>query len=206
MLGLLGVLGAYPAHLPPLLVVGPASARDWLAEAAPGLRLRYSFAHCLEVNNPGAPSLVWGVRVFYLNSSRWVRDVDMWICVDSGGGGGEWLEGWRGLVASVALRSWEGCCHLPIAPGCKVHGYFICELKPHPQPTHPRLSPTRMRTDPAAGHWARRQLAERLGIMQLESVGVRHCSDAYGVVVGHRCGWKLLYSGDTQPCDRLVQV
>lgn len=55
MLGLLGVLGAYPAHLPPLLVVGPLSTRDWLAEAAPHLRLRYTFAHCQELNWPGKP-------------------------------------------------------------------------------------------------------------------------------------------------------
>ncbi len=53
MLGLLGVLAAYPHHLPPLLVVGPYSARDWLRESAPHLRLRYVFVHCQELNNPG---------------------------------------------------------------------------------------------------------------------------------------------------------
>jgi hypothetical protein len=53
MLGLLGILGAYPDRQPPLLVVGPGSARDWLAEAAPHLRLRCVFAHCRELNDPG---------------------------------------------------------------------------------------------------------------------------------------------------------
>ncbi|GAB4817494.1 hypothetical protein N2152v2_004540 [Parachlorella kessleri] len=108
MLGLLGVLAAYPPHLPPLLVVGPRSALDWLAEAAPRLRLRYAFAHCQELNSPA--------------------------------------------------------------------------------------------------HWARQQLAARLGLVQLEAVAVRHCSDAYGVVMGHRDGWRVVYSGDTQPSERLIQA
>ena len=55
MSGVLPLLAAYPASLPPLLVVGPRSLRDWLAEAAPplGLARRYLFVHCLELNQPG---------------------------------------------------------------------------------------------------------------------------------------------------------
>mmetsp|Transcript_21756 Transcript_21756/g.42796 ORF Transcript_21756/g.42796 Transcript_21756/m.42796 type:complete len:777 (+) Transcript_21756:107-2437(+) len=40
----------------------------------------------------------------------------------------------------------------------------------------------------------------------LTSVLVYHCYDAYGVVVNLSSGTKLVYSGDTQPCDRLVMV
>jgi hypothetical protein len=56
MSGVLPLLAAYPANLPPLLVVGPRSLRDWLAEAAPaqGLGSRYRFVHCTELNQPGA--------------------------------------------------------------------------------------------------------------------------------------------------------
>jgi hypothetical protein len=31
-------------------------------------------------------------------------------------------------------------------------------------------------------------------------------ADAYGLVVRHEEGWSLVYSGDTQPCQQLVQV
>lgn len=55
MSGVLPLLAAYPASLPPLLVVGPRSLRDWLAEAvAPmGLAGRCLFVHCAEINQPG---------------------------------------------------------------------------------------------------------------------------------------------------------
>lgn len=55
MSGVLPLLAAYPASLPPLLVVGPRSLRDWLAEAAApsGLAGRYLFVHCAEINQPG---------------------------------------------------------------------------------------------------------------------------------------------------------
>ena len=32
---------------------------------------------------------------------------------------------------------------------------------------------------------------------------VNHCYDAYGLVVLHKDGWKLVYSGDTRPCRAL---
>lgn len=31
-------------------------------------------------------------------------------------------------------------------------------------------------------------------------------ADAYGLVLRHEEGWSLVYSGDTQPCQQLVQV
>ncbi|EFN56466.1 hypothetical protein CHLNCDRAFT_145133 [Chlorella variabilis] len=110
MSGVASLLAAYPASLPPLLVVGPRSLRDWLAEAAPALRLagRYRFVHCAELNRPD--------------------------------------------------------------------------------------------------HWARQALRRHLGITHLQCVPVRHCSDAYGLVLQHEQGWSLVYSGDTQPCQQLVQA
>lgn len=61
MLGLLSLLAARPAALPPLLVVGPYSARDWLGEVAGPLRLRYTWAHCMQVNDPGGCTAYPGV-------------------------------------------------------------------------------------------------------------------------------------------------
>ncbi|XP_063309448.1 zinc phosphodiesterase ELAC protein 2 [Pelobates fuscus] len=35
---------------------------------------------------------------------------------------------------------------------------------------------------------------------------VRHCRNAYGCAILHKSGWKLVFSGDTMPCDNLVQI
>ena len=53
MSGVPGLLAAYPASLPPLLVVGPRALGAWLAEVGPRLGLRYSFVHCMDANLPG---------------------------------------------------------------------------------------------------------------------------------------------------------
>lgn len=34
---------------------------------------------------------------------------------------------------------------------------------------------------------------------------VVHCADAWGLVLHHSSGWRLVYSGDTRPCDALVR-
>ena len=47
-------------------------------------------------------------------------------------------------------------------------------------------------------------LGAALALTRLESVPVRHCSDAYGIVLEHASGWSLAYSGDTQPCAALA--
>ena len=36
-------------------------------------------------------------------------------------------------------------------------------------------------------------------------VPVEHCPNAFGLTLYHRAGWKLVYSGDTRPCDSLVE-
>lgn len=57
-------------------------------------------------------------------------------------------------------------------------------------------------------HPVRCKLLGELGfaISSMYSVPVRHCYDAYGLVLTSRTGRKLVYSGDTQPCDRLVRA
>lgn len=38
------------------------------------------------------------------------------------------------------------------------------------------------------------------------NVGVVHCKDAYGLIVEHKDKWKLVMSGDTRPCQALVDA
>lgn len=46
--------------------------------------------------------------------------------------------------------------------------------------------------------------ARRLGLVRWQSIAVQHCRDAWGLVVEHGDGWKVVYSGDTRPCPALV--
>ena len=36
-----------------------------------------------------------------------------------------------------------------------------------------------------------------------QSVRAEHCHDAWSLVLAHRAGWSLVYSGDSRPCARL---
>lgn len=42
--------------------------------------------------------------------------------------------------------------------------------------------------------------------LQFQVCQVRHCKHAYGCALVHKSGWKLVYSGDTMPCEALVQM
>ena len=35
---------------------------------------------------------------------------------------------------------------------------------------------------------------------------VDHHTEAYGFVLSHKDGWKITYSGDTEPCQSLVDA
>ncbi|XP_040291980.1 zinc phosphodiesterase ELAC protein 2 isoform X2 [Bufo bufo] len=35
---------------------------------------------------------------------------------------------------------------------------------------------------------------------------VRHCKNAFGSAIVHQSGWKLVFSGDTMPCDALIKM
>lgn len=50
------------------------------------------------------------------------------------------------------------------------------------------------------------RLNAALGLSALESVRVVHCAHAFAVVLVSEAGWKLVYSGDTRPCDQMVEA
>jgi ribonuclease Z len=43
-------------------------------------------------------------------------------------------------------------------------------------------------------------------MLDISTVPVKHCPNAFGVAFSHRDGWKVTYSGDTMPCDDLVKL
>ncbi|KAL9541305.1 hypothetical protein PS6_010359 [Mucor atramentarius] len=49
------------------------------------------------------------------------------------------------------------------------------------------------------------ELKKALDLTVIEPVEVVHCRWAYGLSIQHKSGWKLVYSGDTRPCDKLVE-
>jgi len=50
------------------------------------------------------------------------------------------------------------------------------------------------------------QLLASLHMLDISTVPVKHCPNAFGVAFSHRDGWKVTYSGDTMPCDDLVKL
>ncbi|KAI8388141.1 beta-lactamase-like protein [Radiomyces spectabilis] len=50
------------------------------------------------------------------------------------------------------------------------------------------------------------KLLRSLGLKDMQTVEVIHCRWAYGLTLEHESGWKLVYSGDTRPCDSLVEA
>ncbi|XP_033106695.1 zinc phosphodiesterase ELAC protein 2-like isoform X2 [Anneissia japonica] len=49
-------------------------------------------------------------------------------------------------------------------------------------------------------------LLKKLNLTKFETVPVIHCANAYGVAITHQDGWKIVYSGDTMPCQALVEA
>ena len=49
-----------------------------------------------------------------------------------------------------------------------------------------------------------RDVMAAAGFTAWQCVRVRHCADAYGIVLEHSQGWKVVVSGDTEPCEQLV--
>ena len=46
----------------------------------------------------------------------------------------------------------------------------------------------------------------RCGFEMLRAAPVWHCPDAWGLGLQHADGWSIVYSGDTRPCDALVNL
>ncbi|XP_041474143.1 zinc phosphodiesterase ELAC protein 2-like [Lytechinus variegatus] len=49
-------------------------------------------------------------------------------------------------------------------------------------------------------------LLSRFNLKEFNTVYVRHCAHAFGVTLTHQDGWKMVYSGDTMPCDNLIKA
>nr|XP_031530675.1 zinc phosphodiesterase ELAC protein 2 [Vicugna pacos] len=43
-------------------------------------------------------------------------------------------------------------------------------------------------------------------LAEFQTCLVRHCKHAFGCALVHSSGWKVVYSGDTMPCEALVQM
>ncbi|KAI0251929.1 hypothetical protein BJV78DRAFT_1207788 [Lactifluus subvellereus] len=53
---------------------------------------------------------------------------------------------------------------------------------------------------------AAQMLCQALGLHRLNTVDVLHRTKAFGLVMTHQDGWRLVYSGDTMPSDALAQA
>ncbi|XP_061030616.1 zinc phosphodiesterase ELAC protein 2 isoform X1 [Eubalaena glacialis] len=49
-------------------------------------------------------------------------------------------------------------------------------------------------------------LLEACALEEFQTCLVRHCKHAFGCALVHTSGWKVVYSGDTMPCEALVQM
>ncbi|XP_022080535.1 zinc phosphodiesterase ELAC protein 2-like [Acanthaster planci] len=49
-------------------------------------------------------------------------------------------------------------------------------------------------------------LLTRLNLAEYTTVPVPHCFNSHGLVIKHRSGWKLVYSGDAMPSDNLIEA
>lgn len=71
------------------------------------------------------------------------------------------------------------------------------------------LVPNITLTSDYEGAYAVENIAEILGDLELqkmETCGVRHCANSFGVALTHKDGWKVSYSGDTMPCDYFIRI
>ncbi|XP_060096729.1 zinc phosphodiesterase ELAC protein 2 [Heteronotia binoei] len=49
-------------------------------------------------------------------------------------------------------------------------------------------------------------LMEKYDFAKFQTCEVRHCKNAFACSVVHKSGWKIVYSGDTMPCEALVEM
>nr|XP_033817593.1 LOW QUALITY PROTEIN: zinc phosphodiesterase ELAC protein 2 [Geotrypetes seraphini] len=51
-----------------------------------------------------------------------------------------------------------------------------------------------------------KELMEKYDLEKFQTCLVRHCRNAFACTIVHKSGWKIVYSGDTMPCDALIQM
>ncbi|XP_069785613.1 zinc phosphodiesterase ELAC protein 2 [Narcine bancroftii] len=49
-------------------------------------------------------------------------------------------------------------------------------------------------------------LLKNLDLEKFETCAVRHCRNAFACVLQHKSGWRIVYSGDTMPCPKLIHI
>uniref|UniRef100_A0A452I7V0 Zinc phosphodiesterase ELAC protein 2 n=1 Tax=Gopherus agassizii TaxID=38772 RepID=A0A452I7V0_9SAUR len=49
-------------------------------------------------------------------------------------------------------------------------------------------------------------LLEKFDFAEFQTCEVRHCKNAFACSMEHTSGWKIVYSGDTMPCEALVRM
>ncbi|XP_030063862.1 zinc phosphodiesterase ELAC protein 2 [Microcaecilia unicolor] len=50
------------------------------------------------------------------------------------------------------------------------------------------------------------ELMEKYDLEKFQTCLVKHCRNAFACNIVHKSGWKIVYSGDTMPCDALIQM
>ncbi|XP_037664172.1 zinc phosphodiesterase ELAC protein 2 [Choloepus didactylus] len=60
-------------------------------------------------------------------------------------------------------------------------------------------------SSPTVERWIESLLGE-CGLEEFQTCLVRHCKHAFGCALVHTSGWKVVYSGDTMPCEALVHM
>jgi len=63
------------------------------------------------------------------------------------------------------------------------------------------LTPRKHRSQSRLG-----KLLKSSGLSDIAAVEVIHCKWAYGISLTYMDGWKVVYSGDTRPCNNLVDA
>ena len=46
---------------------------------------------------------------------------------------------------------------------------------------------------------------ENMDIKTFKTIEVSHCAQAYGIIIEHNSGWRIVYSGDTKYCPNLIK-
>lgn len=135
------------------------------------------------VHNPARVALLQRMGIFV---PRQVHAGDHWHGNGSGGGAG----GGAGAsaTATATARSTSS------ASGASIHSEV-----PSPPWFHQGSCCDHSVQECHAAWFAHRLCA-------VESVPVHHCANAFGLVLTLACGYRIVYSGDTRPCESLVRA